>query len=164
MKYEKFVKEQLKITNTKVHKWVDWNPESSVYEAFIATRRVVIPKPVCDWSFLVALHEIGHVSTGERLYSYLQEYNAERWAIRRAKEAYGIVCPSYELDARRYVKRHLIENLVFSELPLQSVKPYVYDWLGESPDTIKKEITSLIVHGLIDDYSWPIKYKNWLQN
>ena len=164
MEYEKFVKEQLKLTKTKVHRWIEWDPECDRYEAFVAARRVVIPKPVCDWSFLVALHEIGHVSTGERLHSYLQEYNAERWAIRRAKQAYGIVCPDYEIDAKTYVKKHLIENLIFSELSLQSVKPYVLEWLGESQDSIKGEIASIITHALIQDYNWPINYKNWLPN
>ena len=128
--YKAWLQAQLKLTKVNVQRWLPWNPEGDQgYQAYIHSRRVNIPIPECDWSFLVGLHEIGHVSTGDRLYSHLMEYNAERWAIRRGKEAYGIVCPAYELDAKEYVKYHLIKDLAFSELKLKQVKPYVLDWI-----------------------------------
>lgn len=136
MDYKKLVKQQLEVTNARVAKWVDWDPDSDIYEAHMDSRRVVIPKPVCDWSFLVCLHEIGHISTGERLYSYLEEYNAEKWAIRRAKNIANIVCPEYEEDARSYVKHHLVGNLIHTDLKLPKVKPYVLQWLGETEHSI----------------------------
>ena len=101
---------------------------------------------------------MGHVSTGDRLYSYLMEYNAEKWAIRRAKESYGVVCPEYEEDARSYVKKHLIENLVFSELSIEKVKPYVLEWLNETRSSIAKEIIKMNKRGLLDSFKIDKKY------
>ena len=156
--YLDWTREQLAITKTKVHKWKVWDSGDGDYEAFIESRRVVIPHPIDDWSFLVTLHEMGHVSTGDRLYSYLMEYNAEKWAIRRAKESYGVVCPEYEEDARSYVKKHLIENLVFSELSIEKVKPYVLEWLNETRSSIAKEIIKMNKQGLLDSFKIDKKY------
>lgn len=133
--YSQWIKDQLHTVKCKVHQWKEWNEEGS-YEAFIDTRRVIIPVPVDDWSFLVALHEIGHVSTGHRLYSYLMEYNAEQWAIKRAKDCYNIVCPEYEEDAKNYVRSKLLGELKYSELSIHQVKSYVLDWLGETKESI----------------------------
>jgi hypothetical protein len=135
--YTNWIKEQLKITNVKVKKWVEWNPDSSVYEAFYEQRKVIIPRPVDDWSFLVALHEIGHISTGDRVRAYLSEYNAEKWAIRRAKECYNIQCLEYEEDARNYVRNHLISDLIHTDLKLEKVKSYVLAWLGETIESLE---------------------------
>jgi len=140
MNYKKLVKQQLVVTKTRVAQWIDWNPDSDAYEAYMDTRRVVIPKPVCDWSFLVCLHEIGHISTGERLYSYLEEYNAEKWAIKRAYDIAGIVCEEYIEDAKLYVKRHLITNLLQNDLKLDKVKPYVLDWMGETKESLMVQV------------------------
>lgn len=134
--YVQWIKEQLNQVNCKVHKWVEWDINHGEFEAFIDSRRVVIPTPVDDWSFLVALHEIGHVSTGHRLYSYLMEYNAEKWAITRAKDSYGIVCKEYEEDAKNYVRSILIGELMFSGLQPDKVKSYVLEWLGETKESI----------------------------
>lgn len=138
--YTKWIKEQLKITNTKVKRWVDWDPESNVYEAFYDQRKVTIPRPVDDWSFLVALHEIGHISTGDRMRAYLSEYNAECWAIRRAKESYNVICDEYVEDAKNYVRNHLISDLLYTDLQLEKVKPYVLAWLGETSDSMKEKL------------------------
>jgi hypothetical protein len=156
--YLNWTREQLAVTKTKVHKWKVWDSDDGDYEAFIESRRVVIPLPIDDWSFLVTLHEIGHISTGERLYSYLMEYNAEKWAIRRAKDSYGVVCPDYEEDARNYVRKHLIENLVFSELSIEKVKPYVLEWLKETRSSIAKQIVKMDKQGLLDDFKIDKKY------
>lgn len=137
--YHTWIKEQLNLTKVRVHKWSEWD-EDGRYEAFIDTRRVIIPVPVCDWSFLVGLHEIGHVSTGHRLYSYLMEYNAERWAIKRAAQAYNIVHEEYIQDAKNYVTAHLIHDLAYTELRPHQVKHYVYDWLLIDPSTIKSKV------------------------
>lgn len=140
--YINWFREQLKITNTKVHKWSEWD-ENIVYEAFVASRRVHVPIPIDSFSFLVALHEIGHISTGERLYSYLSEYNCERWAIRRAKEAYNVVDADYEVDAKIYVLKHLVMDLLDTELTLNKVKPYVKEWIGLNDQQIAKHILKL---------------------
>lgn len=140
--YVGWIRNELQITNSKVRKWCDWNPDGGDYEANIETRGIIIPIPVCEWSFLVGLHEIGHVSTGSRLYSYLMEYNAEKWAIKRAKESYSVINEEYEEDARRYVKQHLIANLQESDLKITKVKPYVLSWLNETPESIMECITN----------------------
>jgi hypothetical protein len=138
--YSKWIKEQLEITNTRVRKWVDWNPDSTVYEAFFESRSVIIPRPTDSWSFLIGLHEIGHISTGERLFSYLAEYNAEKWAIQRAKKIYNIENIDYIEDAKNYVRTHLLDNLAFSSLTINKVKPYVLEWLNETSETIKEKV------------------------
>lgn len=134
--YLGWLREQLSTTNCKVRKWLDWDPDNGEYLALIDSRMIITPIPVCDWSFLVALHELGHVSTGYRLHSYLMEYNAEKWAIKRAEEAYGIACPEYVEDAKNYVRNHLVENLSYTGLSVDKVKPYVLDWLGETKQSI----------------------------
>lgn len=150
--YTNWIKEQLKITNVKVKKWVEWNPDSNVYEAFYEQRKVIIPRPVDDWSFLVALHEIGHISTGDRVRAYLSEYNAEKWAIRRAKESYNVQCLDYEEDAKNYVRNHLISDLLFTDLQLNKVKPYVLAWLGETTESLGIIVTKTAISRKISDY------------
>lgn len=150
--YLKRVREQLDVVGVRVKKWIDWDPDSDVYEAFSESRSVIIPKPVDDWSFLVALHEIGHISTGDRMYSYLCEYNAEIWAIRRASNVYGIICPEYELDAKTYVKQHLVDNLLFQDLRLDKVKSYVLDWMGETHESMHLELTSIIDNNRVAEW------------
>ncbi len=140
--YIGWFREQLKITNTKVQKWSDWNDEM-MYEAYVSSRRVHVPIPIDSFSFLVALHEIGHISTGERLYSYLSEYNSEKWAMRRAKEAYNVVDSEYEEDAKLYVLKHLVMDLLDTELTLPKVKPYVKEWIGLNDQQIAKHILKL---------------------
>jgi hypothetical protein len=138
------LKEQLKLTNTKVRKWTTWNPNDSSYEAFYDSRQVIVPVPVCEWSFLVGLHEIGHISTGPRLFAYLSEYNAEQWAIKRAKSAYGIVHEEYVKDAKNYVYNHLLGDLMYSCLELKKVKPHVLEWLETTPKDIIESIKKII--------------------
>lgn len=159
--YKKWLQQELKITNTRVKKWIDWDPDGNSYEAFIEDRKVIIPKPIDDWSFLVALHELGHISTGDRLHSYLSEYNAEKWAIRRAKESYQVECLEYVEDAKIYVKNHLIENLVFTELALEKVKPYVLEWLGETRDSILKHVLEIISHSTFDPNRRYVDFDYW---
>lgn len=161
--YKDWVKNELKITNTKVRKWLEWIPEGdNGYQAFIESRRVNIPIPQCDWSFMVALHEIGHVSTGYRMHSYLMEYNAERWAIKRAKKTYNIESADYIQDAKEYVKDHLLENLLFSDLDINKVKPYVLEWIGETKLSISQQIIQMHHDGQIQSGSFePVDIKYW---
>jgi len=133
--YTRYVKEQLATTNTRVRRWLDWDPDGVGYEAYYDTRRVSIPKPVCDWSFLVCLHEIGHISTGDRQYGYLAEYNAEKWAIKRAYKQYDIAHYLYELDAKEYVKAHVNDDIKHHKLGLYDIKPYVLSWIYDPHNT-----------------------------
>ena len=147
-KYSSYVREQLKITKTQVRRWKDWNPDD-VYQAFYEARQVIIPKPVCDWSFLVALHEIGHISTGPRLYSHLAEYNAEQWALKRASSVYDVVCPAYEEDAKIYVTNHLLTDVVCFGYSIHKIKPYVLKWLGITSTKLLNLISTKVLEECI---------------
>lgn len=145
-KYITWIKGELLITKTKVKKWVVWNNlESSTYEAYFDTRSVVIPIPVCSWSFLVGLHEIGHISTGDRNANYLREYNAERWAIKRAKE-YNVTNAGYVKEAKEYVKSHIIHDLIHTSLKAEKIKPYVLKWIKATPKSLHLEIKGYAKH------------------
>lgn len=139
-KYTTWIKDELSITKTKVKKWILWNGlEDSIYEAYFDTRSVVIPIPVCSFSFLVALHEIGHISTGDRNTNYLREYNAERWAIKRAKE-YNVSNAGYVKDAKKYVRAHIVHDVIHNSLDIQKIKPYVLEWIKTTHISIGKEV------------------------
>ena len=77
---------------------------------------------------------------GERVFSYLDEYVAEQWAIKRAKQAYGIVDLDYEKDARRYVWMHIIQNRLFYNLQTNKIKPYVLDWIEATPQQVDLDV------------------------
>ena len=159
--YLNWFRNELNTVNCKVAKWIDWDPDSSEYFANIEMRKVTVPIPECEWSFLVALHELGHVSTGYRLYSYLTEFNAELWAVKRAKDLYSIDNEDYIEDAKRYVKRHLVEDLLFSDLLLQDVKPYVLKWLDETPTSIAQTIVDAIDRNLVTTDFGRLDRKYW---
>jgi hypothetical protein len=161
--YREWLKSELKITNTKVRKWLKWIPEGdNGYQAFIESRQVNIPIPECEWSFMVGLHEIGHVSTGYRVHSYLMEYNAEQWAIKRAKQTYNIESAEYIQDAKDYVKDHLLENLLFSDLKIDKVKPYVLEWIGETKLSMSQQIIQMHNDGQIESGSFePVDINFW---
>ena len=138
--YVGYVREQLDLVGVRVRKWMPWDPDSYRYEAFRETRQVLLPIPIDSWSFMVCLHEIGHISMGERVFSYLDEYVAEQWAIKRAKQAYGIVDLDYEKDARRYVWMHIIQNRLFYNLQTNKIKPYVLDWIEATPQQVDLDV------------------------
>lgn len=137
--YLGWIREQLSQTNCAVRKWIEWDPDLDMYEAFYDARQVTIPIPVCDWSFLVCLHEIGHISTGDRVYSYLAEYNAETWAMRRAQQRYGVWNDDYLHDSKAYVLDHLIQNIVYCNLKVDKVRPHVLDWLEVSAEQVLED-------------------------
>jgi hypothetical protein len=92
---------------------------------------------------LIALHEVGHIVKGERLYAYLAEYQAEKWAISTAATKYGIVSKKYEKSARDYVYQHLLEDVVFRQLPLSKIKKTVLKWIGVTIQKIRKDALRL---------------------
>lgn len=142
--YLHWVREQLEVTKTRVRRWIDWDPDLDQYEAFYHSRQVSIPVPECDWSFLVCLHEIGHISTGERCHSYLAEYNAERWAIKRGYDWYGVYNNDYVQDAKRYVQFHLIQDIVHYDLGVERVKPCVLDWIGITAEQVLERVQECV--------------------
>lgn len=133
--YESVIRKELRRRKIRVQKWCIDEPEND-YEAYIASRVVRIPKPVDSFKFHVCLHEIGHVVTGERLYGHLQEFNAEKWAIERA-EYYGIVDQEYIRDAKLYVLKHCITDVMLHGLKHTQIRKHILDWIGLDYDQFK---------------------------
>ena len=141
--YLGWVREQLNTVGCKVVKWKPWSRDDS-YFAYFSERRVILPVPECEYSFLVCLHEIGHVSSGDRSHTYLHEYNAERWCISRAKQ-YGIESKRYNAGAKRYVRMHIYQNVVRDQLDIAKIKPYVLKWIGTSHAAIQRATKSMSI-------------------
>jgi hypothetical protein len=74
--------------------------------ALIEEKKIWIPKPVCETSFYIALHEIGHVISGldsTKQPNWLHEYEATRYALEQAK----------------------MEGIDFSEEMIQAIRGYL---------------------------------------
>lgn len=69
-------------------------------------RLIRIPKVTDVKTFMIALHEIGHLVNGRHRYNFYNEYLAEKWAINCAK-ALHINCTSYVRNAKGYVLHNL---------------------------------------------------------
>lgn len=130
------LKQQLTRINCRVRMWLPYE-ECQTYYAYFDTRSVIIPVPLCDYSYMVALHEIGHISEGERQYSYLQEYRADMWSIKTAKQTLNIESTQYVLEAKAYILEHLIYNIAHQGLKIEKIKPYVLKWLGHTPESVE---------------------------
>ena len=140
--YIGWIKDELKLHSIRVHKWgkFDWD---ETYYAYFDSRRVYIPIPECTTSLFIALHEIGHIVKGERVYGYLAEYQAEQWALQRARIKYKIISKTYEDSARRYVYEHLLEDVVYRLLPIKKIQKKVIKWIGVTPEKIRKDALKL---------------------
>jgi hypothetical protein len=136
--YIDWVKSELKRHDVRVHRWRKFNWEET-YFAYFDSRRVSIPIPECKYSLLIALHEIGHIVKGERLYAYLAEYQAEKWAMETAQSKYGITYKKYENSAKEYVYQHLLEDVVFRMLPLNKIQRKVLKWIGVTIPKIRRD-------------------------
>lgn len=130
------LKQQLSRINCKIKMWLPYD-EGQTYYAYFDTRSVIIPVPLCDYSYMVGLHEIGHISEGERQYSYLQEYRADVWSIKTAKQTLNVESVQYVLEAKAYVLEHLIYNIAHQGLKIEKVKPYVLEWLEHTPESLE---------------------------
>lgn len=128
--YLNWVRKELKLVQCKVRRWYSWSHDKT-YWAEPDTRSLWLPIPECEFSFMVCLHEIGHVDSGLRQHEYLSEYNAERWAIKRATR-YGVTNKKYEVEAKRYVRRVLYSNMIHDGISHMVVKPHVLRWIGTS--------------------------------
>jgi hypothetical protein len=79
---------------------------TSVGRAWIESREIKIPVIDSVEDFLVCLHEVGHIVTGQKIDSttpdYMFEYLADKWAIDTAMK-HGIYNFKYEMRAKWYV-------------------------------------------------------------
>ena len=91
--------------------------------ANIKDRIIYIPKRIKSfYSFMIALHEIGHIVTGKQKYIFYGEYLAERYAIDIAQQ-YNINPKSYFDNAKYYIScklQHAWNNgLKLKHIPLE---------------------------------------------
>jgi hypothetical protein len=107
------------------------------YQACYETHRVFIPIPVDDYALYVCLHEIGHLVTGEARYSYLQEYRAEQWALKKLKY-YGYYQKNFEREAQQYVLNVMYEDICFRGLRIAGVNPKIQAWIKRDVERIRR--------------------------
>jgi hypothetical protein len=139
VEYEKWIKDELKENKIRVHKWGEFN-DNEIYYAYFESRRVYIPRPVCDYSMLIGLHEIGHLVRGNHIYGCIAEYEAEIWAINTAYKKYNIRNKEYELTGKDYIYNNLLEDIVFRLLPIEKIPKKIIKWVNKTPNIIKKDI------------------------
>lgn len=134
------VRQHLDRYGIKVARWYSYDPESTSVQSFYAcmeSNRVWIPKPVDTYTFYICMHEIGHIATGPRKYAYLQEMNAEQYAIRKLKQ-YRLEDPEIVREAKEYVTRTICEDMVWRGLPAHAVQMRVRKWVRKSPKKLKE--------------------------
>jgi hypothetical protein len=89
---------------------------------------VIIPHPTNLEKFCVALHEVGHIRNGFKGLNYIQEYEAEKFAINEAKKL-GLDPSEYEQRAKWYVIMHI--NRGFRrKLQVKNIPQEIKDWCG----------------------------------
>jgi hypothetical protein len=136
--YIKWIKDELKKYNVRVHRWGEFI-DDEIFYAYFDSRRVYIPIPECDYSFTLALHEIGHILLGNNKYGHIAEYNAEIWCLELAKEKYNIYDEEYELTAKEYVYEEILKDIIYQCLPPTKINPQILKWLETNPKTIKSD-------------------------
>ena len=94
--------------NIKIYKW-------SKSQCGLAEegRQIKIPKPVDYETLGICFHEIGHIDLGhmdegDNKLRYIEEYEAEIYAIKKLKE-YGFYNKQYEYRAIHYVLQKLAQ-------------------------------------------------------
>lgn len=126
-----------------VRKWMPYNDRRSsfrnvVYEAYFDAHQVSIPIPIDRYSFYVCMHEIGHLVRGDRMYGYVMEYVAERWAIDKCIK-YGYYTKEIEKKAKQYVYQAMLEDIVFRVLDPDKVREDILDWTGYSRKRLRSD-------------------------
>ena len=117
MDYERILTKELKGKEIKIAKWMDLECGF----AYCGTREIDIPQPTTQYKLGVCFHEIGHIMLNHQSskYRYVEEYEAERYAIAKLKE-YGIYNIRYIVGAKLHViswiikamqKKHSINNV-----------------------------------------------------
>lgn len=155
--FKRLIQKETQKRSIRISKWIT-NPieYQHVYEACYETRTIRIPLPIDEYHFIVCLHEIGHLVKGDRKYSYLAEYHAERWAIERAKK-YGVVSAEYEASAKEYILRHIITNTISSDLRVNKIRKEVLAYLNmteaEVVATVRANAAKTVINTLKIGYA-----------
>lgn len=99
---KEIVENELRINDIKIVKWSTNNSGL----AFNNSREIKVPKPTNFETLGICFHEIGHIILGHCENSnkkrYIEEYEAEQYAIQKLKE-YGYYNKIYEYSAMSFV-------------------------------------------------------------
>ena len=110
--------------NIEVKTW----SKSSCGVAWENGRRVKIPEPTNVDRLCVALHEIGHIRNGFKGLNYIQEYNAEQYAINEATRL-GYNTDDYEDRAKWYIIMNICKGFR-RKLKVENIPQEIKDWCG----------------------------------
>ena len=123
--YNKIIGWYLTKHQITVSRWYE-TMRAKEYLAYFDERTVLIPKPKTTQAFLYCLHEIGHIVIGPSRYEYLQEYRAEKFAIREGLK-WGADVTGYSIAAREYVMDILVEE--WAKGRVKRISKEVQKWL-----------------------------------
>lgn len=121
---ENHLNKLLKFYNIRVKAW----SKSSCGYASQTGREIKIPKPTNIDRFCVALHEVGHIRNGFKGLNYIQEYNAEQYAINEAKK-FGVDVSEYEDRAKWYVIYNICRGFR-RKLKVENIPKEIKNWCG----------------------------------
>lgn len=130
----------------KVKEWYphytskDDHPDPSqryiTYFANIESNSVCIPVPVDDYSFYLAMHEIGHIVKGEGYWSHKMEYYAEQWALAKCIK-YGYYSEKFEAEAKEYVLCHMCNDVLLYGYDAEKVSKRMLEWVKMTPKKLR---------------------------
>jgi hypothetical protein len=127
--YEAVIRLYIRKHKIHVKKWYK-SLNAASYTVFQGSRTVMLPVPKNRTSFLVCLHEIGHISEGSYPISYINEYVAEIFAITEGKK-WDAETDAYEFKAKQYVLAHLVKD--WNTGRIKSVRKEIREWLDINP-------------------------------
>lgn len=136
-KYYNQVRSLLDRHGIRVRGWHDYD-EVDAYWADFDQHSVKLPIPNCNWSLYVCFHEIGHLVTGSRQYSYLQEYHAEKYALSQVEKLQLKGFATMVKNGKKYVLQNLLQDIIFHQLNPNTVRKEVRAWLGITPKRLKR--------------------------
>jgi len=136
-KYYDIVRPLLDKYGIRVKQWEDYDPHKA-YWADFDLHSVHLPIPNCNWSLYICLHEIGHLVHGSRQYSYLQEYHAEKYALKILEKMEMRGFATMVNNGKKYVLQNVLQDIIFSQLNPNSVRREVRAWLGITPKRLKR--------------------------
>lgn len=114
----------------------DPNQRYIIYFAHFESNSVSIPVPVDDYSFYLAMHEIGHIVTGDGYWSHKMEYKAEQWALAKCIK-YGYYHKAFEKEAKEYVLYHMCNDVLLYGYNADKISQRMLDWVKMTPRKIR---------------------------
>lgn len=144
--YQRIINDYLKKYDITV---VSWSRKNYGWAKIDGSRKVKIPHPVDEISFVVCLHEIGHVVTNPpKCTNWLAEYQAAKFVFDECRSL-KIKLSQHTIDSCVNYLRYSIIKALRRRLPLQSLSDDVLDlacinrryWLaqlskGKKPDVV----------------------------